>query len=327
MCVNATQYCPPAGGSNGVPDPSLIARSSEFATMRNWLPPTIARMTWRNLTGTTLPVIDSESNLNHEGGALSPTTGTDPRIQSLFGAQWWAGLYLDAAQQHVQNLMYYTLAGPSAIAPSATSAVGGWGFQMVRENASAPPVLYAPYWSALLWAEGVPPRSHALVTNGSVDGLAEAQAFQNGSGISVVVVNHVNSTVRFNISLAAPGYVPASLTVLDRRSYSEVWNSTNHQEVLLKSGILNLSRSKNPVSFQIRGYGVALLQEVPAGHRPLGGAPRLAPLAIAGLAGSTLATRGDLDDTAFDPAPVGGLPLGLAPEPVAAVVAPGRLHV
>jgi hypothetical protein len=269
LCMNGATYCPPAGGVNGDTDATLIDEENQFAAMHDWLPPTIAVMDWKNMTGHWLPVLDSESNLNHKGGAMSPTVGTDPRIQTLFGAQWWAGMFISGAANRVQSLMYYTLAGPSEILPSATSQYGGWGFQMIRINGSST-TLYAPYWAAKLVGEGVPAKAPELVTTGSVPSLAEAQAFRDGTGVSVLIVNEVNATVRFDVSTRFGGFDATSLQVLDRNSYAESFDAKTQTEVLGKSGIESRPvPASGPVSFVLPGYGVALLREVPATHGPM----------------------------------------------------------
>jgi hypothetical protein len=267
MCLQNGVYCPPQGGSEGTPDQDVVDRSTEFGTMLAWDPPLVARDEWHNLTGKWLPVLDSESNLNHEGGTLATAAGTDPRIQTLFGAQWLAGLYIDGTQQGVKAIVYYTLAGPSAINSTPTSAYGGWGFQMIRINGTSTD-LYAPFWAATMWGRAVPPQSAALLTTGSVDAVAEAQAYRVGTGISVVAVNHVNATVRFTISFPGQSLVPTNLTLLDHRSYSETWDAVTHQEILSKSGLLPRVRTTNPVTFVLQGYGVAVLTEAPTGGHP-----------------------------------------------------------
>ncbi|MFI5414358.1 MAG: hypothetical protein ACHQ16_01635 [Candidatus Lutacidiplasmatales archaeon] len=279
MCINNGVYCPPTGGNNGVPDPNLVDRSTEFGTMLAWEPPLSARSDWYNATGHWLPVIDSESGLNHEGGTLATASGTDPRIETLFGAQWLAGLYIDGTQEGVKGIVYYTLAGPETLNVTPTSAAGGWGFEMIRENASGPAILYAPYWAATMWGKAVPSQSPALITTGSVAALAEAQAYRTHAGVSVVAVNHVNATVKFTVSFPGASLSPSNLSLLDHRSYSETWNVATHQEVLGKSGVLSRVRTSNPVTFILQGYGVAVLTEVPSGtHAPARSVPALGAL-------------------------------------------------
>lgn len=298
MCIDNGVYCPPAGGVNGVPDPALVDRSTEFGTMLAWEPPLSARSDWYNATGHWLPVIDSETGLNHEGGTLATASGTDPRIETLFGAQWLAGLYIDGTQEGVKGIVYYTLAGPESLNVTPTSAYGGWGFEMIRENATGPAILYAPYWAATMWGQAVPSQSPALITTGSVPALAEAQAYRTHAGVSVVAVNHVNATVKFTVSFPGAALTPSNLTLLDHRSYSETWDVATHQEVLGKSGVLSRVRTSNPVTFILQGYGVAVLTEVPATHTPARSVPALGSLFVPSNLCSSANTTLGADTTA-----------------------------
>jgi hypothetical protein len=262
ICLVNGSYCPPSGGMNGTTDPTLVDGGSGFGRMWSWDAPHLSQILWHNLTGAWLPVLDSEVNLNHMGGQYTASIGTDPRIQTLFNAAWLGHLFIDGTQQNLSSILYFTLAGPEIVTNTSTSPWGGWGFQMAGLGPTGNYTIYAPYWAMMLWAQAVPHEAPALETSGSVPTIGEAQAYQNGTGISVLLVNRVNSTVRFSVDLADGEWAPTSLRILDRLSYLETYNSTSGQEQLYKSGLLDKFPGINPVVVTIRGYGIAVLSEV-----------------------------------------------------------------
>jgi hypothetical protein len=283
ICFRSGAYCPPGMGNGTTSDAGLIARGADqLGIMHSWVSPSQARSAWHNATGQWLPVLDSETNLNHQGGPYSATGGTDPRIQTLFGAAWLASLFIDGTHQGLTSILYYTLAGPSSIAATSTSPYGGWGFQMVRVDAAGGVVHYANYWSMLLWALGAPAGTSVLATSSTANGTAESIAFRNGANVSVLVVNLVNTTTTFHIWLNGGAYQPVTLQTLDKRSYKEVFSKAAGQEILRRSGVLTLSRLSNPVDFQLHGYGAALILETP---RVVNGSSSPAPALSGGAPG------------------------------------------
>jgi hypothetical protein len=267
-CLENGTYCPPGGGAKGTEDPTIMAADAGLSDLKNWVAPTVAQMIWFNVTHQELPVLDSESNLNHEGGEYTSSVGTDPRIQTLFGAAWLTRLFIQGTLENLSSILYYTFTGPSVILPSSTSADGGWGFQMTREGPNGQHILYAPYWAMRLWAEGVPAGAPALQTLGGEPGVGEAQAFQNGSGVSIILVNEVNATTHFMVSMNGTSYTPTSITVLDRRSYVELYDRRTGSEVLVRSGVASVDRLTSPVNVYLRGYGMALITAVPTTDLP-----------------------------------------------------------
>jgi hypothetical protein len=284
ICYNGGTYCPPAGGAYGTTNPTIVDGPNSIGHLTLWDAPALAQMIWRNLTGVTLPVIDSETNLNHMGGQYTATGGTDPRIPTIFSASWLATTLLQSVQQNLSSFLYYGFTGPAVQTPTNTSQYGGWGFALTNEGTHDNNTRYAPYWALRLWAMGVPAGAPALSTTGADPQVVQAQAFQVGSqGLSVLVVNRVNTTVHVTINISGASYVPKSLDILGPLSYEEVFNPVTQTESLVRSTIHHAATPQsNPVHLTLKGYSVALLREkLSPGGVPTGSAVPILPLRVA----------------------------------------------
>ncbi|MCI4330899.1 MAG: hypothetical protein L3K19_03515 [Thermoplasmata archaeon] len=263
ICLHGTVYCPPTGGAAGTTDPTIVGGPNYIGHLGLWDAPALAQMLWRNITGQTLPVVDSESNLNHMGGQYTTIGGTDPRIPTLFGASWLATTLIQSVWQNLSAFLYFGFSGPAVQSPTNTSQYGGWGFQLTSEGTHDNDTKYAPYWALKLWGSAIQPGASALSTTGSDPLVVEAQAFRRGtSGLSILVVNRVNATVHVTLNVSGANEVPTSLRILGPGSYVQAFNPATQTESLLRSTLYNApTPPANPVHLTLRGYSVAMLEE------------------------------------------------------------------
>lgn len=295
ICLHGATYCPPSGGAYGTTDPTIVDGANYIGHLGIWDAPALAQMIWRNITGQTLPVIDSESNLNHMGGTYTKVGGTDPRIPSIFGASWLATTLIQSVYQNLSGFLYFGFSGPAVQTPTNTSQYGGWGFQLTSEGTHDNDTKYAPYWALKLWTSGIQPGASALSTTGSDPMVVEAQAFRRGTaGLSILVVNRVNTTVHVTVNVGGATEVPTSLRILGPGSYSEVFNPATQTESLVRSSLYTAPTPlSNPVHLILGGYAVAMLEE-----RYVPGTPPMAPAGSPFLPGApSRADNGDGNPT------------------------------
>ena len=263
MCVNATgQYCPPIGQPNGTPLPTIFAHPAYYHGAGVY-GPGAAQSAWRNLTGRTLPVLNTETNLGAYGGTGSATqsTGTDPRIPDLMGAAWLGSLMIDSSEQNVSALAYFTLTSNQNATQTITGPHGGFGFGLTNVTTNGSITCFAPFYVMQLWDQYLPQGSLGLSLQDSDGSTVRAYAVSVNGSVEVVLVNRVGLPVR--VDLSVPGnFTLAQLTTLDSRSYVERHDPVNGSTVVAQSGVVrDLAPGGGPIS--IEGYGLVLAQFAP----------------------------------------------------------------
>ena len=84
---------------------------------------------WYRARGQLLPIICSETNLNS-----AYKNGTDPRIQQIIGAVWYAEELRTFVQKGLTYSIYYHFASDDSPEWNSTKLTQGWGFGMVKET-------------------------------------------------------------------------------------------------------------------------------------------------------------------------------------------------
>ena len=261
ICVVNGTYCPPSATSNGTTDGSLFSHPS-YSYLPGQYTPLAAQSLWHNLTGTWVPMLDSETNLNPTAGNPSSAgIGTDPRIQTLFGAAWVSVVLVDGAFQNVSDLVYYSLSSGWGRPAGLTEPYGGWGFGLTSEAPNDTTIRYAPYLALELWGSSMPAGQPGLLTNSSAPGIVEPYAARDGPVVSMFLVNRVNVPVAITPVLTSGGYTLTCVSTLDQRSYREVYSPADGSTTLETAGI-NDSQPAAGQPFTIDGYGVALVRYV-----------------------------------------------------------------
>lgn len=255
------QYCPPTLGA-GTPTPQLFTSLSGLGE-RTFYAPHLAQTLWHNATGNWLPILDAETNLNGIGGSIGTTAqGTDPRQQSLVAAAWLGSALIEGSGQNLSALTYFTLTGPSNPPATPTSAYGGWGFGMSAESGHDQDVRYAPYWALELWGSSFRAGGAPVGVGSSDPSVVDAYAAHNGSNLSVVLVNQVESPATVVLHFA--GTPPSGFVVrtLDGSSYQEPYDPATHSVSLVRSGIATSSAvGGSTVTIRISGYGLASISD------------------------------------------------------------------
>jgi hypothetical protein len=257
LCVQSGTYCPPAGGANGTQDPALFRSSSDFDSL-GFYGPSEAASKWTELTGTTLPVLDSETNLAGIGG--SPATGsqgTDPRQQMLDGTAWLLSTLIRGSSENLSELTYFSLAGPTQSTNSTTWAEGGWGFGLTVPESGGTAIHYAPWWGLKLWA-GVAAGAPVATTTSDCS-VIQAVASVTPTAVRLLLVNRVDTLTTVTISGVTNGSGTSLVSVLDNRSYVEQLGGSPEHESLVRSGLTTSQQATSDPGVAIDGYGVALV--------------------------------------------------------------------
>lgn len=260
LCVVNGSYCAPGfGPGTGTPDASLFRVGASISGV-NFYAPFDAASRWHNATGTWLPVLASESNLNGAGG--NPTNwavGSDPRQQSQFAASWLISTLLNATAQNVSNFVYFTFTGQAPANTSVTGALGGWGFGLTSEGTHDNNTRYAPYWALSMWTNASPAGSTPLQVTSDPTDVVGALATGNSTVLHVLLVNRADFPVSVPVEVSGANTTVVSVQILDNRSYVQTMEGARDAVVLDQSALTTRPGPLNVV--HLRGYGVALVTE------------------------------------------------------------------
>jgi hypothetical protein len=265
ICVKNGTYCPPAGPGLGSLDSRLWM---PFAGIngQSFYNPDQAQSAWKNYTGATLPVLDTESNLNGFGGGPgSVSIGSDPRQQNLFGAAWTMSTLIDGAYDGLSELTYFTFNGFDGTPNTITGPYGGWGYGMTAQGPGGTNLEYAPYWALHIWSNAIPRAGAAVSVVASIPGIVNVYAVRWNQQISLVAVNQVDVPVTLDIQVnGSSTWVGKWAHTLDSQSYVESFNAATQTEHLGKSGVTvtSLGGSAGPWPVTIKGYGVSAVRVV-----------------------------------------------------------------
>jgi hypothetical protein len=261
LCLSNGTYCPPGTFGLGVTDSGYWDPEVNISSAGLFLAPRTAQSTWRSDTGAELPILNTESNLNAAGGGANASTlGTDPRLQTLFGAAWLGSTLIDASRANVSSFTYFRVTNPAGGNATVTLPYGGFGFGMTAMNLSGSFIEFAPYWAAYLWANSVPAGSVGVraTTSGSND--VAAYAVREGTNVSVVLVNRMATEVNTTVEFPVPsGWTAKSLSVLDRRGYVESNATAPGPVTVARSGYLQVAPPESGGAVEVDGYGLAVL--------------------------------------------------------------------
>jgi hypothetical protein len=272
LCGSWSSYCEPTGSNGYWTDAQLMAPSSGL-TGQPFVPPKTAQALWMRYRGQTLPIVDSETNLN----SATPY-GSDPRIQTDFGAAWLAHVLRQGALQNLNDLLYFQDA--SFDTTTKTAPWGGFGFGFAKESdARDVDWKLAPYWTIRTWDRDFGFPTPILGVTSSLSTL-ESFAVRNGTGANVWLVNDAPDSVDFSVRVPSWTGVSASLTWLDARTYSESTSTANHTTWLSRDGLGSASiAAGHPISGSLRGFGFAVVRLVPTASAAGAGAPLVRALA------------------------------------------------
>lgn len=179
--------------------------------------------------GVTVPIIDSESNMNSAWDG-----GTDPRLQQMSGGVWLALSLRTAMLDDVSYNIYYEFCNPK----SSGKPTGGWGFGMID---AATNTRWIPYYVAQMFGKNLAV-GDSIVQMTTADADLRAIGWKHSGVLNIVIINKDNDTKQISIS-----------GITGNLNYKKVDASTNVANPALQTGVYSVS------NVQVHGYTVMLL--------------------------------------------------------------------
>ncbi|MEM2506234.1 MAG: hypothetical protein QXF61_04240 [Nitrososphaeria archaeon] len=143
-----------------------------------------ARRMWYNARGKWLPVINSESNLN-----AYCATGTDPRIQQMFGAVWTSLVLRTGILKGLSYNVYFEFSSSKSY--GETTETGGYGFGMINSDNNKP---WYPYYVHYMIGSNLSVGDLIVETTSSSDDL-RALAWIHNQKLNVLLICKVNKPI------------------------------------------------------------------------------------------------------------------------------------
>jgi len=258
------EYYPPNDKNGWLKDVTIMSNVNKLGSEKRYSPKELKDF-WKNSRGQDLEVIATELNMNS-----AFRNGSDPRMNNLLGATWYAAkvkAYILDGGASVLN--YFVIASWNTEQP--TAKYGGFGFGMM--NSSYPYNPYAPYWTNYFLTKYIPEGSLIYNSTSSesdtVDILAVDPGRSGGFGGSagsknILLINKANETVSFTLPILGFTMKNANLYLLDGTTYIQKYEPSLDKTVIYKSSINTIQLPKNNVqSFTFNGYTVAILEAFP----------------------------------------------------------------
>jgi len=202
--------------------------------------PTEMRQKWFERRGTQIPILITETNMN-----AAAINGTDPRMQTVFGAVWYAEKLRAAILEGVLYSAYFVLASDHSPYWNTTELTKGYGFGMI--NSTSPYTEWYPYWTNYLIGNHLIAGDRIYPSSTSNFTCVSVLAWVNGNHYEVLLIGKTKSKALLNISI----------------QISEITNGT---ETLIykidenQDGIqFTRNTYVNPLSIILDGYSVVLV--------------------------------------------------------------------
>lgn len=244
-----TAYNPP-------PDSDALILETAGDLRKNWwsnesgymyYSPSDMKQMWFQARGEHIPIICAEANLNWawEGG-------TDPRVQQIFGAVWYAELVrayvLDNSLDHLiyWGFASHTRSEDDAYPPDPPWTTGGRGLGMI--DCHAPYDEYYSYWLHLMLANRLNVGDPIFEIASSNSTAVSILAWENENCYNILLIGKARSAITVNIEVrnmsVEKDTIISAYTIDDRHSGLQ---------------IENMSYS-DPISIYLNGYSVILLR-------------------------------------------------------------------
>jgi hypothetical protein len=123
---------------NGYYSDAEVLKKASILGDRNHYTPREMREKWLNVTGCDLPILCTETNLNS-----AYKNGTDPRIQQVVGAVWYAEVLRAFIMNDVRYSVYFHFASDDSPSWEINKQTRGYGFGMI--NSTPPHTEWYPY--------------------------------------------------------------------------------------------------------------------------------------------------------------------------------------
>lgn len=149
---------------------------------------------WRSIKGKELPVFCTETNLNNAW-----VNGTDPRIQEVLGAVWYAEELRAFILSDVRCSVYFHFASNDAPRWEIDKQTRGYGFGMV--NMTPPHTEWYPYYVNYLLGNHLHEGDKLYSCSSSNSTVISALAWSHNETYYVLLIGKIDERVRINVDL------------------------------------------------------------------------------------------------------------------------------
>ncbi len=197
--------------------------------------PILAQQMYYDAKGVTLPLFDTESNLDYQW-----TPNTDPIIVQMTGAVWLALSLKTQILNNVKTNIYY--AWQASLRYQQSLSPPSYGFGLIDSDNHQP---WYPYYVYKMIGNNLQVGDSIVssINSGSVFGLAW---IDNGN-LNILLINTFNGTVSTTVSGATGNF-----------NYEKIDNTYSFLNAQLQTGSISLS---SPIA--MNGYTVILLTSTP----------------------------------------------------------------
>lgn len=195
--------------SEGYLSDSKILRKASILGDNSRYTPQEMQEKWRSVRDVELPVFCTETNLNSVH-----VNGTDPRLQQVIGATWYAEELRAFILGDVTYSVYFHFASDA----SESTPTGGYGFGMV--NKTSPFEEWYPYLVNHLIGDNLNVGDSICNASSSNSAVVSALAWRTSSSYNVLLTGKMNDTVQVNIRVRNASLKSESVSTftIDNRS-------------------------------------------------------------------------------------------------------------
>jgi hypothetical protein len=193
-----------------------------------------AKQKYYNSRGKWIPVIDGESNFN----AYS-NTGSDPRIQQMFGAVWTALVLRTGVLEGLAYNVYYCYS--SSASYESQKPTGGYGFGLINSDNDQP---WYPYYVNKFVGSNLIPGDNIVKSTSPTSNVRSLAWLHNGKR-NILIIGKVTTSQTIYLS-----------GISGEWTYSKIDNSISWKTPTVQTGKIQYN---SPI--YLNGYTVLLLQQ------------------------------------------------------------------
>lgn len=174
-------------------DEEVLKRASMLGDDYHYTPQEM-RDKWRSVRGVELPVFVTESNLN-----WCYINGTDPRIQQVIGAAWYAEELRSLILSDVKCSVYFTFASDDSPRWGKDVFTRGYGFGMI--NMTTPHEEWYPYFVNVLFGNYLDFGDELYDCSSSNSTTVSTLAWGNNGYYNVLLIGKIKSQVNVRVNI------------------------------------------------------------------------------------------------------------------------------
>ena len=240
--ASATRYCRPESYKE---ENEVMADASAIGYQKPGIwktyTPEELRQKWYDKRGQQLPVLITETCMNS-----AYINGTDPRIQTVFGAAWYAEKLRSASLAGILFSSYFVLASDDSLFSKTTGTTGGYGFGMI--NSTSPYNPWFPYYTNLLLGQHLQKGDTIVSSSTSNFTIASTLAWIDGNHhYNVLIVGKTANSALVSVNVRNSSVTNGTQFLMQRIDKDHIYEQSN-------------CSFASQISIPLNGYSVILLE-------------------------------------------------------------------